>query len=391
MRVFERALFKTLHKAAAKVLGGGNFSFSFAGTKFLNAKDAKSLFKENVFYEGDKCQIDIPPLARGISCFFEKKGNSLLERVFLDKKSLLIDGPFSLRLLKEGGARLFEAEGTLLIQKNGFKFLLSPEFKSSLNLLTPFRKIGKAAASNLAVPSSWRSFTYGDFGLLMLPKWARLKDHCDKDKTISPALNIPQVPFMQSWAKEFGLKTNQQLFDKKLHEVQKEVILLYGPGAPDGFICAPSDLVILRKLVIPKLQSNSPKNLYISRQGRRKPLNQNVVERFLNSKGFTIVEDKPRGIFEQAEMYFNAAIIAAPHGASLANLAFARAGTKLFEILPGNYPSETYRRFSAMNNLNYSCMFCGSLERYKDAAVEQDYEVDIHLLNSAIENVLKAS
>ena len=392
MNLLRIVLFRSLAKTAHYLFDGGKSSFSFAGTRFLNAAEARRVISQDLIYEGDDHFLAVPALKDNQSAFFSF-GQSVadhLKNLFKKEQQIKLSKPFTLRLQKKPGERFFESEGTLLIKKRGSSFLLAPEFRASLNLLTPFKGISKNSFEFVTSVSSWRSYTYGDFGLLMLPKWARLSNHCDELKTRRNLLRIPDIPFLSSWGDHFKFKTISHEFgSKSLHEVFSEATLLYGPGAMDGFICHPSDLSRLRNSVIPRLRSSGQLKLYICRAGRRKPSNQKEIQSLLASHNFIIIEDRYRSIYEQAEMFFNASFIVAPHGAALANLAFCKQGTKVLEFLPGRYPSQVFRQLCALNQLEYSCMICGNLEKHHDSAVNDDYSVDLSQLKLAISKMLR--
>lgn len=391
MHLIRSFLYRGLAKCAHNLFDGGKSSFSFAGTRFLNAEEARRVFSQDLIYEGDDHVLAVPALKDNQSAFFSF-GQSVadhLKNLFLKEQQIKISKPFTLRLQKKPGEHFFESEGTLLIKKSRGSFLLAPEFRASLNLLTPFKKISKRSFPFVTSVSSWRSYTYGDFGLLMLPKWARLSNHHDDLKTRGSLLRIPDIPFLQSWGNHFKLKTFSNDFgSKSLHQVYDEAILLYGPGALDGFICDPSDLARLKSSVIPQLKSTGQLKLYICRAGRRKPSNQKEIHSFLATQNFLIIDDRDRSIYEQAEVFFNASFIVAPHGAALANLSFCRQGTKVLEFIAGRYPSQCFRRLCALNKLQYSCMVCGNLEKHQDSAVNDDYLVDLNHLKLAINKML---
>jgi len=392
MSLLRSFLFRNLAKSAHYLFDGGRSSFSFAGTRFLNAEEARRVFSKDLIYEGDDYVLALPALRNNQSIFFsvEQSVADNLNAQFLKDGQIKLSKPFTLRLQKKTGQRFFESEGMLLIKKARGSLLLAPELRASLNLLTPFKGISKNSFEFVTLFSSWRYFGYGDFGVVMLPKWARLSSHCDEFKISRNLLRIPNISYMSSWADHFKLKTVSHEFgSKSLHEVHSEATLLYGPGVLDGFACHPSDLSRLKNSVIPKLKSSGQLKLYICRAGRRKPSNQREIQSFLATQDFIIIEDRDRGIYEQADMFFSASFVVAPHGAALANLAFCKQGTRVLEFLPGKYPSQVFRQLCALNQLEYACMICGSLEKHQDSAVNEDYTVDLNLLKLAINKMLK--
>jgi hypothetical protein len=81
-----------------------------------------------------------------------------------------------------------------------------------------------------------------------------------------------------------------------------------------------------------------PRRLYISRRdSTKRPMeNEAAVEAALARLGFRAVTLTGRPLAEQARLLRGADLIAAPHGAGLVHLLFARPGTAVFEIMPGD-------------------------------------------------------
>jgi hypothetical protein len=76
--------------------------------------------------------------------------------------------------------------------------------------------------------------------------------------------------------------------------------------------------------------------LYISRRDatRRPMLNEAVLEEALAARGFGIRRFAEHGFLEKLRLVRDARLIVAPHGAALGLLAYARPGTRVFEIMP---------------------------------------------------------
>lgn len=124
----------------------------------------------------------------------------------------------------------------------------------------------------------------------------------------------------------------------------------------------------------------TPKRLYISRSGRRRVINEDTLIRMLTSYGFTVVEDRPRTVSEQYQLYNNASFIIGPHGASFANTLWCTPGTQLFELFPHDYMPEYFRYMAQVLGLRYHayCQGDGSgatshySNMYKDVPVSVD-------------------
>lgn len=87
-----------------------------------------------------------------------------------------------------------------------------------------------------------------------------------------------------------------------------------------------------------------PKRIYVQRGKvkRRKVVNEERVINLLASYGFEPVTMEDKTIKEQAEVFAQAEVIIAPHGAALTNLLFMQLGTKVIELLPYGYTNNCY-------------------------------------------------
>jgi hypothetical protein len=94
--------------------------------------------------------------------------------------------------------------------------------------------------------------------------------------------------------------------------------------------------------------------LYVSRRDAplRSLANEAAVEEALTALGFTVVTFSGRPLAQQIQLFQQAEIVVAPHGAGLAHLTHARSGLKVFEFLPVEAGTEGLRscflRLSAM-------------------------------------------
>jgi capsular polysaccharide biosynthesis protein len=88
--------------------------------------------------------------------------------------------------------------------------------------------------------------------------------------------------------------------------------------------------------------AKQPLRLFISRAkaGRRRILNEDAVMELLAPLGFQAICLEDLSIPETAQMIARASHIIAPHGAGLANLVFARAGTRVLELFNAHLSRE---------------------------------------------------
>ena len=92
----------------------------------------------------------------------------------------------------------------------------------------------------------------------------------------------------------------------------------------------------------------------MSRSTRRKVANEAALLKLLEKYDFTIIDDKPRSVAEQVEIYKNASFIMGPHGASFTNIIWCEPGTHLFELFPANMIVDHFAYLSQVMDMRYS-------------------------------------
>jgi hypothetical protein len=78
-----------------------------------------------------------------------------------------------------------------------------------------------------------------------------------------------------------------------------------------------------------------PNKIFISRKDASNGVRLNdsdAIETHFENQGFEIIQLSSMSVIEQINLFYNANIIAAPHGAALANLIFCKPGTTVYEL-----------------------------------------------------------
>lgn len=86
------------------------------------------------------------------------------------------------------------------------------------------------------------------------------------------------------------------------------------------------------------------KRIYVSRGNakRRKVINELQIINLLENYGFEAVKMDNNTLQQQADIFFQAEAIVAPHGAALTNLLFIQPGTKVIELMPDGYVNNCF-------------------------------------------------
>ncbi len=103
----------------------------------------------------------------------------------------------------------------------------------------------------------------------------------------------------------------------------------------------------IRSIYLDEISINKASNkrrIYIARgeSKKRKVINELEVGQLLKKYNFDIVSMDNKTVTEQAEIFGQAEVIIAPHGAALTNLLFVQPGVKLLEIFPYSYLPNYY-------------------------------------------------
>lgn len=161
-------------------------------------------------------------------------------------------------------------------------------------------------------------------------------------------------------------------------------------GIPDNILIqgSPQSALSAKKLIVPSLiqgvstvrspwtyeylqskflgsntrKKTKSRRLYISRKisttpgYRRYIVNEKEVMTFLAPLGFENVTLEDFSVVEQAEMFANAEVIVATHGAALTHLVFCKVGTAVVEIFLPHHLCEGYYSIGIQMNLRYHCL-----------------------------------
>lgn len=106
------------------------------------------------------------------------------------------------------------------------------------------------------------------------------------------------------------------------------------------------------------LSSRSKKRFYVERgdTARRRVINEIEVINLLNKYNFEPVKMDGKTISQQAELFCQAEVIVAPHGAALTNLLFINPGSIVIELMPYGYSNNCFYTLASHANVDYFCL-----------------------------------
>jgi capsular polysaccharide biosynthesis protein len=127
------------------------------------------------------------------------------------------------------------------------------------------------------------------------------------------------------------------------------------------------------------------RKIYISRRDAangRLPLNEVEVTAALAARGFEVVVPGELPLAAQIALFREAAVIVAPHGAALTNLAWAENGADgpvLIELLQENFTMRSFARLAQAKQLTYHAVICECAQR-AELLIDTRGRIDLPLL-----------
>jgi hypothetical protein len=165
-----------------------------------------------------------------------------------------------------------------------------------------------------------------------------------------PAPDRWYVPRQRAFQREMlelaGFPASAEVIDADEHtHVRAERLLV--PGLPDAHLRTPPWSVdfVRERLRPSNLERVSGRRIYVTRgreRHNRVVTNEDEVVRFLGDLGFSVVDPGSLPVAEQIRAFAEAEWIVAPHGAALANLAFASPGASAVELFAPDYVQGCY-------------------------------------------------
>jgi capsular polysaccharide biosynthesis protein len=171
---------------------------------------------------------------------------------------------------------------------------------------------------------------------------------------------------------------------------------LIAPCIPNPELMAPTWTTRWLKERLPaKSVGGRPERLYITRgsaPNTRRVVNEDEVLRILEPLGFVRFDPGAVSVQDQIDHFSAAAVIVAPHGAALANLAFCSSGVRVLELFAPKYVNPCY--WTIADNIpdsHYRYLVCGTDQRGPGApmnGVLTDITVDPARFRESVEALL---
>lgn len=214
-------------------------------------------------------------------------------------------------------------------------------------------------------------------------KWA------DFDHILLPSFRSPTIDRQLALV---GMPMEQVIFVKwgplNYFETEELVCTSYPGGRRT--VLAPT-IEYLRQLN-PNVAANRRRRLFVRRLARTRHLrNEAELLPLLEKHGFEIIDPNSfphvEAAFQQAEL------IVGPHGASLANLAFCRPGTRVLELVPSDQAYPFFYTMAVHGGLEYDCLMGKSDRETAHPPGEtwnspSDFTIDVTAFGKALDRLV---
>jgi hypothetical protein len=208
----------------------------------------------------------------------------------------------------------------------------------------PFPEPPLEVDGRLGVLACRGDVSYYHFLLDVLPRLEIL------DTAGIPAPDRWYVPLQHGYQRELleaaGLPLGEGMVDAHRHQhVRAEGLLV--PGLPDADLKTPAWAVafIRERLRDASLDRIPGRRIYVTRgreRHNRTVRNEHEILALLSKRRFEVIDPGQLPVAEQIRAFAEAEWIVAPHGAALANLAFASAGASVVELFAPDYVQGCY-------------------------------------------------
>ncbi len=350
------------------------------GLNLLSTEQTEALLARYQLYNNPAQTLRLNPVADGLNpdkVLFEAKDVTTASASVWQYP---VDRPGA-SLLRNGSVRLGTTVpntdfGTGALLKDIFKFGPRPPVQ----------------ADTLIAPWSHYWGGYFDYLIFVAAKLCRIKNVLSAADFANAVVAYPllDTPFEGDLLALLGCRPGQ-VVDSRTTDVRFAQCVLGNSG--NWFYPNVADLLALKTHMASQMPvaRETPKRLYVSRSGRRRVINEDALVRLLETYGFTYVEDKPRNVAEQYQLYQNAEFIIGPHGASFANVLWCEPGTYLFELFPQDYMPEYYRYMAQVLGLRYAayCHGDGSAATSHHSNLDKDVPVSVDELEQRLNQIFE--
>jgi capsular polysaccharide biosynthesis protein len=220
--------------------------------------------------------------------------------------------------------------------------------KIKLPALTKFD--GVLGVAGYAGGDNYWHWTFDILPRIYLLQQSGLIHQCDKI-----LINPLHLPYQQHTLTQLGIPMDKFVYSGDQMHIQAKKLLV--PGIPEHKDHIPYwSLEFLRGLFKPAPKATSfGKKIFITRKKarNRKIVNEDALLNILQPLGFNVLALEDLTVSEQVQLFEQADVLIAPHGASQTNLIYSRPGTTIIELFSPGWIHYLYWSMSAQLGIRY--------------------------------------
>ncbi len=146
-----------------------------------------------------------------------------------------------------------------------------------------------------------------------------------------------------------------------------------------------------KMLLMPKLDKNSPKRIFINRKDapgqRRNITNVEELEQKLQKQGFISLSTGNLSYEDQLSLFYNAEMIISPHAGSLTGLLAGNPDLKILELFNSVQLNGWYRNLADSINIKYKS-YCVDVSEYENRLWDMSFSVNTDLIEKIVNDYL---
>jgi capsular polysaccharide biosynthesis protein len=202
-----------------------------------------------------------------------------------------------------------------------------------------------------------------------------------------------QTRFQRELLDLMGIPESQRVDAGAHPHVRAETLVV--PGVPAMIEKNPPWVVqFLRERLLPSagpVERGAP--IFVTRgpsANNRTVVNEAEVLDLLSSRGFIAIDPGQLSVVEQIRAFASAPVVVAPHGAALANLAFASPGSAVIELFPaGSLLPDFWRMACGVPGLQYRYLSTpgGPARPTRARTIILDIAVDVNALDRMLDDI----
>jgi hypothetical protein len=190
-----------------------------------------------------------------------------------------------------------------------------------------------------------------------LPRLSLAQNYISPKENVMYFIPEDTIPFQKESLDALGIFPNKRISSLQHHFISANKIIATSHPNPNPSVIPAWIIQYLRTTFLPKASNkyNSEK-IYLSRGdsiNSRRLLNESELIDKLIKKGFHVYQLSQLHFFDQICLFNNASVIVGVHGASFANLAFAKTTALVYELFSDVYQPDMYESVAKQLNMSY--------------------------------------